>query len=79
MSGRSSILHDSPVYGVWGPSGSLVGSQFKNRMEVIFPYKKYENIKNVNVNTKSLSNSLLSNSFNYNLDFKTFAYDVKSY
>lgn len=77
MTGRSGMLHDSPTYGVWGSSRTLVSSQNINKLIVVFPDKSLKYAENLGGKTKSLSNSLLRNSFNYNLPYATFVYDAR--
>lgn len=80
MTGRSGMLHGSNTYGVWGSSRTLTGSQLRNKLIVVYPdlsLKYAPNFVGLAGNTKSLSNSLLANSFNYSLPFAINAYDAR--
>ena len=79
MRGRSGMLHGTPVYGVYGSSRSLVSSLFKNKLEVVFPNQKYKHKWDIGTNTKSLSNSLLSNGYSYNLPLVSVVKDLQKY
>ena len=66
MTGRSSILHNSPFTGVGGSSRTLISSLNCNKLVVVFPgLNKNSKYNFITGKSKSLSNSILQNAYMY--------------